>query len=182
MIIAITIPTENTNNSAIRVQFTHTRTAKIITIYLTIITGASLQLIAHGNTTISNMVASIRMDKTTDKIRGLMITGEIKSRNNGITTTKMINTSIMKIMNRPRIKEKVADDTIYVIGGSAASLLIGNTRMFYPAACVLVIGIMVCPVNYPAFIIPFVFAIELEIVTHGQCFNSGGNINVVSNQ
>ena len=74
----------------------------------------------------------------------------------------------MKIMNRPRIKEKVADDTIYVIGGSAASLLIGNTRMFYPAACVLVIGIMVCPVNYPAFIIPFVFAIELEIVTHGN--------------
>jgi len=42
----------------------------------------------------------------------------------------------MKIMNRSRIKEKVADDTIYVIGGSAASLLIGNTRMFYPAVCV----------------------------------------------
>ena len=112
MIIAITIPTENTNNSAIRVQFTHTRTAKIITIYLTIITGASLQLIAHGNTTTSNMVASIRMDKTTGKIRDLMITGEIKSRNNDITPKKMTNASDMKIMNRSRIKEKVAAEII----------------------------------------------------------------------
>jgi len=107
MILVIIIPTENTNNSAIRVPFPHTRTTKIITIYTAIITGASLHLIAHGNTTTIIIVGPIRMYKTTDKIRGLM-TGEIKSRNNGITTMKMINASVMKIMNRPRIKEKAA--------------------------------------------------------------------------
>ena len=107
IIIVIIIPTENTNNSAIRVPFPHTLTTKIITIFMAIITGASLQLISDGNTTTINVVGPIRIDKTTDKIKGLM-TGEIKSRNNGITSMKMITAAVMKIMNRPGIKEKSA--------------------------------------------------------------------------
>jgi hypothetical protein len=107
MIIDNIIQTEHTNNSSFRIPFPHTRTTKIVTIYMAIITGVSLHLIAHGNTTTLNMVGPIRMYKTSDKITGLM-TGEIKTRNNGITTMKMINMSVMKVMNRPRIKEKAA--------------------------------------------------------------------------
>ena len=98
MVIVIITPTENTINSAIRVPFPPTRITMTITIYTAIRPGA-IHLIVHGNTTTLIMVGPIRMYKTMDKITGVM-TGEIKSRNNGIST--------MKIMNRPRIKEKAA--------------------------------------------------------------------------
>jgi hypothetical protein len=74
------------------------RFTMIITIYTAILTGAILHLIAIGYTT-TIKVGPIRVYNTTDKIRGLL-TGEIKSENNGITS--------MKIMDRPRIKEKAA--------------------------------------------------------------------------
>ena len=112
MIIFIIIPTENTNTSAIGVPFPHTRTTKIITINMAIITGASPQSIAHGNTTTLNIVGSIRIDKTTDKIRGLLMTGEIRSKNYSIMLMKMITASAMKIMNRPRIKEEATAGSI----------------------------------------------------------------------
>jgi hypothetical protein len=101
--IVIIIPTENTTSSAISIPFPPTRTTIIIKIYTAIITGASPHLNAHGNTTISLMAALIRMDKIT----GLM-TGEIKSKKNSGTTMKRITASVMKIMDRPRIKEKAA--------------------------------------------------------------------------
>ncbi|MFA5920893.1 MAG: hypothetical protein WC856_06340 [Methylococcaceae bacterium] len=107
MIIVIIITTEDTSNSALKVSFPSTRIEKIIMIYPVIITGASVHLIADGNTTTLNMASPIRIDKTTDNIRDLM-TGEIKSGNNGITSIKMITAAVMKIMNRARVKEKAA--------------------------------------------------------------------------
>jgi hypothetical protein len=80
-------------------------------IYLAITTGTSLNLIAHGDTTTLNMANPTRMNKTTDNIRDLMI-GEIKSKNNSVTSIEMITTTVMKIMNRPGIKEKDASGII----------------------------------------------------------------------
>jgi hypothetical protein len=107
MIIVTIIMTEDTSNSAIRAPCPNPRITMIITIYPAIITGASLHLIADGSTRTLNMAGPIRMYKTTDNIRGLM-TGEIKSKGHGIMSMKMMNAAIMKIMNRPRIKEKAA--------------------------------------------------------------------------
>jgi hypothetical protein len=94
MVTAIIMTTENTDNSAIRDPFPHTRFTMI---HLATITGTSPQLIAHGDTTTLNMADPIRVDKTTDNSRDLM-TGEIKSRNNGITSMEMITATVMKIM------------------------------------------------------------------------------------
>ena len=107
MIIVIIITTEGTSNSALKVSFPSTRIEKIITIYPVIITGASLHLIADGDTTTLNMAGPIRMDTATDNIRDPM-TAETKSGNNAITTMKMITATVMKIINRARVKEKAA--------------------------------------------------------------------------
>ena len=107
MIIVIIITTEGTSNSALKVSFPSTRIEKIITIYPVIITEASLHLIADGDTTTLNMAGPIRMDTATDNIRDLM-TGEIKSGNSAITTMKMKTATVMKIINRARVKEKAA--------------------------------------------------------------------------
>jgi hypothetical protein len=108
MVIAIIITTENTNNSAIRDSFPHTQFTMI---YLAITTGTSLHPIAHGDTTTLSKANPIPMNKTTDNIRDLM-TGEIKSRNNSVTSIEMITATIMKIMNRPEIKEKDESEII----------------------------------------------------------------------
>ncbi|MDD1636988.1 MAG: hypothetical protein LUQ56_02490 [Methylococcaceae bacterium] len=47
------------------------------------------------------------MDTATDNIRDPM-TAETKSGNNAITTMKMITATVMKIINRARVKEKAA--------------------------------------------------------------------------
>lgn len=60
--------------------------------------------------------------------------------------------------------------------------LVGLTGMLEPACLVAPTWIMVGPVNNPTFCIPFVHTIEGNSVPCIQRCNSGGQIDVVSNE
>ena len=54
--------------------------------------------------------------------------------------------------------------------------------MHQPAMRVFIPGVAMCPMHNAAFVIPFIFAIKLNSVTHRDSGNPRRQINIMGNQ
>lgn len=61
-------------------------------------------------------------------------------------------------------------------------LLVDDAFVFQPAVGMSALGVVVRPVNYPAFFRPFVFAVKSHRVAFFQPFDFRGEVDVVGNQ
>ena len=68
------------------------------------------------------------------------------------------------------------------ICGYAQILLVDSSLMLEPAVDMTLGRVMVGPVNYPAFIIPFIFTEELQPISFADVLHPGCKIDIVRNQ